>query len=143
MPYYTIVTVTRSNVQSVQLSNVCSIRLQLYRGYVSWHMAGRGVSLSPLLPTYIVYNIPKYNYYLAILYLLLLQMFAQPKLLSRPLFPGSNLILKASLDDYGPGNPINFASWMQYAVIPMLINFILCWLWLQVWYLGKYYLELF
>ena len=51
-------------------------------------------------------------------------------------FPGSNLILKGALDDYGSGNPINFASWMQYATIPMIINFFLCWLWLQMFYLG-------
>ena len=53
-----------------------------------------------------------------------------------PYFPGSNLILKGALDDYGSGNPINFASWMQYATIPMIINFFLCWLWLQMFYLG-------
>ena len=51
-------------------------------------------------------------------------------------FSGSNLILKGALDDYGSGNPINFASWMQYATIPMIINFFLCWLWLQMFYLG-------
>ena len=46
------------------------------------------------------------------------------------------MILKGALDDYGSGNPINFASWMQYATIPMIINFFLCWLWLQMFYLG-------
>jgi sodium-dependent dicarboxylate transporter 2/3/5 len=52
------------------------------------------------------------------------------------LLAGSNLILKGALDEYGEGNPINFASWMQYATIPMLINLVICWLWLQLWYLG-------
>ena len=49
---------------------------------------------------------------------------------------GSNLILKGALDEYGSENPINFASWMQYAAVPMIINFLFCWIWLQFWYLG-------
>lgn len=52
------------------------------------------------------------------------------------IYAGSNLILKGALDDYGLENPINFASWMQYAMLPMVINFVLCWLWLQMFYLG-------
>ena len=49
---------------------------------------------------------------------------------------GSNLILKGALDEYGSDNPVNFASWMQYAAVPMIINFLFCWIWLQFWYLG-------
>ncbi len=50
-------------------------------------------------------------------------------------FSGSNLVFKGFLSEY-KGNPINFASWMQYATLPMLINLFICWGWLQLWYIG-------
>lgn len=45
---------------------------------------------------------------------------------------GSNLILKGTLSELSTESPINFASWMAYAVIPMLLNLFFCWIWLQV-----------
>ncbi|XP_074109353.1 protein I'm not dead yet [Cotesia typhae] len=52
---------------------------------------------------------------------------------------GVNLTLKGLYEerfDEGPG--INFASWMIYAVPPMLIMGFLTWLWLQIMYMGLF-----
>lgn len=46
---------------------------------------------------------------------------------------GSNLVLKGILSSLGA--PINFANWMGYAVPGMLINIMVCWAWLQFWFL--------
>lgn len=52
---------------------------------------------------------------------------------------GSNLVLKnvvAQMGAEGAVAPINFANWMLYACPAMLINLVICWLWLQFWYMG-------
>lgn len=52
---------------------------------------------------------------------------------------GTNLTLKGFLEKRFPDSPgINFASWMLYAVPPMLLMGLLTWLWLQVMYMGLF-----
>lgn len=50
---------------------------------------------------------------------------------------GPNLVLKGMISTlFGSQTPINFASWMLFAVPTVLINLILCWLWLQILFIG-------
>ena len=50
---------------------------------------------------------------------------------------GPNLVLKGMISTtFGSGTPINFASWMAFALPTVLINLLLCWLWLQVYFIG-------
>ncbi|XP_032676444.1 protein I'm not dead yet [Odontomachus brunneus] len=52
---------------------------------------------------------------------------------------GTNLTLKGFLEKRFPESPgINFASWMLYAVPPMLLMGFFTWLWLQVMYMGLF-----
>ncbi|NXC51219.1 S13A2 protein, partial [Penelope pileata] len=49
-----------------------------------------------------------------------------------------NLILKGQVDEIFPnnGNVINFASWFSFAFPTMVILLALCWIWLQILYMG-------
>ena len=50
---------------------------------------------------------------------------------------GPNLVLKGIVGTlFGNQTPLNFASWMGFAVPTMLVNIFLCWIWLQFLYLG-------
>ena len=50
---------------------------------------------------------------------------------------GPNLVLKGMLGTLFSGRtPVNFASWMGYAVPCMLVNLLICWAWLQLYFLG-------
>ena len=50
---------------------------------------------------------------------------------------GPNLVLKGMLSTLFEGQtPVNFASWMGYAVPTMLVNLFVCWIWLQIFFLG-------
>ena len=50
---------------------------------------------------------------------------------------GPNLVLKGMIaTTFGSGTPLNFASWMAFALPTVLINLFLCWLWLQVYFIG-------
>ena len=50
---------------------------------------------------------------------------------------GPNLVLKGMVGSlFGGATPLNFASWMGFAVPTMLINLFLCWSWLQVYFIG-------
>ena len=50
---------------------------------------------------------------------------------------GPNLVLKGMIaTTFGSGTPINFASWMAFAMPTVLVNLFLCWLWLQVYFIG-------
>ena len=50
---------------------------------------------------------------------------------------GPNLVLKGMLSTLFEGQtPVNFASWMGYAVPTMLVNLFVCWIWLQAFFLG-------
>ena len=50
---------------------------------------------------------------------------------------GPNLVLKGMVSSlFGGATPLNFASWMGFAVPTMLINLFLCWSWLQVYFIG-------
>ena len=50
---------------------------------------------------------------------------------------GPNLVLKGIVGTlFGNSTPLNFASWMGFAVPTMLLNILLCWFWLQILYLG-------
>ena len=50
---------------------------------------------------------------------------------------GPNLVLKGMVGSlFGGATPLNFASWMGFAVPTMLINLFLCWAWLQVYFIG-------
>ena len=50
---------------------------------------------------------------------------------------GPNLVLKGMIaSTFGSGTPINFASWMAFALPTVLVNLFLCWLWLQVYFIG-------
>ncbi|XP_072326080.1 Na(+)/citrate cotransporter-like isoform X4 [Scyliorhinus torazame] len=54
---------------------------------------------------------------------------------------GPNLVLKGQFNQIYPenGDVINFASWFGFSFPHMLIVFVLCWLWLQVLFLGVKY----
>ena len=45
---------------------------------------------------------------------------------------GSNLVLKGVVAEMSRGSPINFANWMLYACPMVILNLLICWLWLQV-----------
>ena len=45
---------------------------------------------------------------------------------------GSNLVLKGIMAQAFSNSPINFANWMLYSCPTMLLNLLLCWIWLQV-----------
>ena len=50
---------------------------------------------------------------------------------------GPNLVLKGIIGTlFGSRTPLNFASWMGFAVPTMLVNVIVCWIWLQLLYMG-------
>jgi hypothetical protein len=50
---------------------------------------------------------------------------------------GPNLALKGMLSTfYGSATPVNFASWMGFAVPIMLANLALTWAWLQLYFMG-------
>jgi len=50
---------------------------------------------------------------------------------------GPNLVLKGMLGTLFHGStPINFASWMGFAVPIMLVNLALTWAWLQIFFMG-------
>ena len=50
---------------------------------------------------------------------------------------GPNLVLKGIVGTlFGRKTPLNFASWMGFAVPTMLVNIFLCWIWLQTLYMG-------
>ena len=50
---------------------------------------------------------------------------------------GPNLVFKGILaTTFGSGTPVNFASWMGFALPTVLLNLLLCWLWLQVYFIG-------
>ena len=50
---------------------------------------------------------------------------------------GPNLALKGMLSTlYGSSTPVNFASWMGFAVPIMLVNLALTWGWLQLYFMG-------
>jgi len=50
---------------------------------------------------------------------------------------GPNLALKGMLSTlYGSATPVNFASWMGFAVPIMLVNLVLTWAWLQLYFMG-------
>ena len=46
---------------------------------------------------------------------------------------GSNLVLKGVVAEMSRSSPINFANWMLYACPMVVLNLLICWLWLQVW----------
>ena len=45
---------------------------------------------------------------------------------------GSNLVLKGVVAEMSRSSPINFANWMLYACPMVILNLLICWLWLQV-----------
>ena len=50
---------------------------------------------------------------------------------------GPNLVLKGIVGTlFGNRTPLNFASWMGFAIPTMLANIFLCWMWLQLLYMG-------
>ena len=50
---------------------------------------------------------------------------------------GPNLVLKGMLSTlFGNQTPINFASWMAFAVPLMLVNLLQTWMWLQLYFMG-------
>ncbi|XP_072326076.1 Na(+)/citrate cotransporter-like isoform X1 [Scyliorhinus torazame] len=57
---------------------------------------------------------------------------------------GPNLVLKGQFNQIYPenGDVINFASWFGFSFPHMLIVFVLCWLWLQVLFLGVNFREM-
>ena len=46
---------------------------------------------------------------------------------------GSNLVLKGVVAEMSRSSPINFANWMLYACPMVVLNLLICWLWLQVY----------
>ena len=50
---------------------------------------------------------------------------------------GPNLVLKGIVGTlFGNATPLNFASWMGFAIPTMITNIFLCWMWLQLLYMG-------
>ena len=50
---------------------------------------------------------------------------------------GPNLVLKGMIGTlFGSQTPINFASWMAFALPTVIVNLLLCWLWLQIYFIG-------
>jgi len=50
---------------------------------------------------------------------------------------GPNLVFKGMIGTlFGSETPVNFASWMLFAMPTVIINLLLCWLWLQVYFIG-------
>ena len=50
---------------------------------------------------------------------------------------GPNLVLKGMIGTlFGSQTPINFASWMAFALPTVIVNLLLCWLWLQAYFIG-------
>lgn len=50
---------------------------------------------------------------------------------------GPNLVLKGMVGTlFGSSTPLNFASWMAFALPTVLVNLLICWLWLQLYFLG-------
>jgi len=50
---------------------------------------------------------------------------------------GPNLVLKGMLSTLFAGQaPVHFASWMMFAVPTMLVNIFVCWVWLQIFFIG-------
>ena len=50
---------------------------------------------------------------------------------------GPNIVLKGMIGTlFGSQTPINFASWMAFALPTVIVNLLLCWLWLQVYFIG-------
>merc|ERR1719308_168150 len=50
---------------------------------------------------------------------------------------GPNLVFKGMIGTlFGSDTPVNFASWMLFAMPTVIINLLLCWLWLQVYFIG-------
>ena len=50
---------------------------------------------------------------------------------------GPNLVLKGMLGAmFGSSTPLNFASWMGFALPTAMVNLLLCWLWLQLYFIG-------
>ncbi|XP_072326084.1 Na(+)/citrate cotransporter-like isoform X1 [Scyliorhinus torazame] len=56
----------------------------------------------------------------------------------------ANMVLKGLINQIYPenGDVINFASWFGFSFPHMLIVFVLCWLWLQVLFLGVNFREM-
>jgi len=50
---------------------------------------------------------------------------------------GPNLVFKGLVDDLSDGDSIvSFSTWMAFAVPVSILVLTLCWLWLQIWFLG-------
>uniref|UniRef100_A0A7E4W612 CitMHS domain-containing protein n=1 Tax=Panagrellus redivivus TaxID=6233 RepID=A0A7E4W612_PANRE len=50
---------------------------------------------------------------------------------------GSNVILSGFLEEkYGSNNPVTFSSWILFAFPQMIAMFIVCWIWLQICFIG-------
>ena len=39
---------------------------------------------------------------------------------------------------FGSQTPVNFASWMAFALPTVIVNLFLCWAWLQLYFIGKF-----
>jgi sodium-dependent dicarboxylate transporter 2/3/5 len=51
---------------------------------------------------------------------------------------GPNLVLKGMVGSlFGSRTPLNFASWMAFAVPTVIVNLLLCWAWLQFYFMGR------
>jgi len=50
---------------------------------------------------------------------------------------GPNLVLKGMIGTlFGSQTPVNFASWMAFALPTVIVNLFLCWAWLQLYFIG-------
>ena len=50
---------------------------------------------------------------------------------------GPNLVLKGMVSTlFGGQTPLNFATWMGFALPTVILNLALCWCWLQLYFLG-------